>query len=292
MRAMDIRAILAGLAFAFIWSSAFTSARIIVAEAPPMLSLSLRFFISGTIGLGLALLIGQRAKLSELPWRAIIVFGLCQNAVYLGLNFIAMQTVPASLASIIASAMPLLVALIGWLLFSERLPWQGIFGLIVGFFGVALIMGARVSGGADMYGIGLCVVAALSLAIATLAVKSASSSGNLLMVVALQMFVGAMSLAVPGLLLETWDVQWSQKLTIAFVYTTIFPGLVATVIWFWLVGRIGPVKAATFHFLNPFFGILVAAILLNEGLGLYDYVGVVIITLGIWAVQTSRTAAR
>ena len=44
---MDIRAILAGLAFALIWSSAFTSARIIVADAPPILSLSLRFLISG-----------------------------------------------------------------------------------------------------------------------------------------------------------------------------------------------------------------------------------------------------
>ena len=42
---MDIRAILAGLAFALIWSSAFTSARIIVADAPPILSLSLRFLM-------------------------------------------------------------------------------------------------------------------------------------------------------------------------------------------------------------------------------------------------------
>ncbi|MCU0912377.1 MAG: EamA/RhaT family transporter, partial [Rhodobacteraceae bacterium] len=33
---MDIRAILMGLAFAFMWSSAFTSARIIVAAAPPV----------------------------------------------------------------------------------------------------------------------------------------------------------------------------------------------------------------------------------------------------------------
>ncbi|MEM9240962.1 MAG: EamA/RhaT family transporter, partial [Pseudomonadota bacterium] len=33
---MDIRAILMGLAFAFMWSSAFTSARVIVAAAPPI----------------------------------------------------------------------------------------------------------------------------------------------------------------------------------------------------------------------------------------------------------------
>ena len=56
---MDIRAILAGLAFALIWSSAFSSARIIVADAPPILSLSLRFLISGVIGIAIARFLGQ-----------------------------------------------------------------------------------------------------------------------------------------------------------------------------------------------------------------------------------------
>ncbi len=289
---MDIRAIMAGLAFALIWSSAFTSARIIVAEAPPMLSLALRFLISGMIGVALAFAMGQRIRLTAGQWRSILIFGLCQNAIYLGLNFIAMQTVEASLASIIASSMPLLVALIGWLVLSQRLQIQGVAGLCVGFIGVAIIMGARVSGGADLYGIGLCAVAALSLAVATLTVKGASSSGNLLMVVGLQMLVGAAALAIPGVLLETWQVTWTPRLTAAFAYTTIFPGLVATVLWFWLVARIGAVKAATFHFLNPFFGVLVAAVLLGEGLGIFDYIGVVVITLGIWAVQTSRNVAQ
>ena len=99
---MDIRGILAGLAFALIWSSAFTSARIIVADAPPILSLSLRFLISGLIGIALARFLGQTWRLTPGQWRATLVFGLCQNALYLGLNFVAMQTVEASLASIIA----------------------------------------------------------------------------------------------------------------------------------------------------------------------------------------------
>lgn len=47
---MDGRAVFLGLAFALMWSSAFTSARIIVAYAPPLYSLSARFLISGLIG--------------------------------------------------------------------------------------------------------------------------------------------------------------------------------------------------------------------------------------------------
>ena len=285
---MDIRAILAGLAFALIWSSAFTSARIIVADAPPILSLSLRFLISGLIGIALARFLGQTWRLTPGQWRATIVFGLCQNALYLGLNFVAMQTVEASLASIIASTMPLAVGLAGWVIFRERLSALGVLGLCAGAGGVALIMGARMQAGADFYGIALCFIAVASLTVATLMVRVASSGGNLLMIVGLQMLVGAGFLVIPGLMFDQPEVTWSGKLVLAFSYTVLMPGLVATFIWFWLVQRIGAVKAATFHFLNPFFGVMIAAVLLGETLSVWDIVGVVIIMVGIFSVQMAR----
>ena len=285
---MDIRAILAGLVFALIWSSAFTSARVIVAEAPPILSLSLRFLISGVIGVGLARLLGQTWRLNRAEWQAIFIFGLCQNALYLGLNFVAMQTIEASLASIIASTMPLLVGLVGWVWFKEKLPIAGVWGLIVGAIGAALIMGVRMQGGTDFFGITLCIVGVLSITVATLSMRGVSSGGNLLMIVGLQMLVGAIILAFPGAVFEEWDVVWTPKLLLAFSYTVLMPGLLATFIWFWLVGRIGAVRAATFHFLNPFFGVLIAALFLGESLGIWDAVGVIVIMAGIFVVQTSR----
>ena len=285
---MDIRAILAGLAFALIWSSAFTSARVIVAEAPPLLSLSLRFLISGLIGVGLARLLGQTWRLNRAQWQTIFIFGLCQNALYLGLNFVAMQTIEASLASIIASTMPLLVGLVGWVWFKEKLPIVGVWGLIVGVIGAALIMGVRIQGGTDFFGIILCIVGVLSITVATLSMRGVSAGGNLLMIVGLQMLVGAIILAFPGVVFEEWEVVWTPKLLLAFSYTVLMPGLLATFIWFWLVGRIGAVRAATFHFLNPFFGVLIAAIFLGESLGIWDAVGVIVIMAGIFVVQTSR----
>ena len=287
-RLMDVRAIFAGLAFALIWSSAFTSARIIVADAPPMLALSLRFMISGLIGVGLARSMGQSWKLTPDQWKATIVFGICQNALYLGLNFVAMQSIEASLASIIASVMPLAVGFFGWLIFGERLSRLGILGLFVGAFGVALIMGVRLQSGADLFGIILCIIAVISLTIATMTMRGASSGGNLLMIVGLQMLVGSVLLAVPGFLFEQPTVVLSLNLIIAFSYTVFMPGLVATFIWFWLVGRIGAVKAATFHFLNPFFGVAIAAIFLGESLRFSDIVGVIVIMAGILSVQLAR----
>ncbi|WGW05391.1 DMT family transporter [Tropicibacter oceani] len=289
---MDIRSLLMGLAFAAMWSSAFTSARIIVAAAPPLSALALRFLISGLLAIVIARMLGQSWRLTRAQWRATIIFGICQNALYLGLNFVAMQTVEASLAAIIASTMPLLVALAGWLFLGDRLRPLSLIGLLAGVAGVALIMGARFGGAFDPYGVALCVVGALALAVATLALRGAMTGGNLLMVVGLQMMVGSVVLWPFALGFETVQIVWSTKLVLAFLYTTVVPGLAATLVWFLLVNRIGAVRAATFHFLNPFFGVAIAAAILGETLGLLDILGVAVIAAGILAVQLSKLPAQ
>ncbi|NCQ24558.1 MAG: EamA family transporter [Rhodobacteraceae bacterium CG17_big_fil_post_rev_8_21_14_2_50_63_15] len=285
---MEIRAVLMGLAFALMWSSAFTSARIIVSAAPPLTALGLRFLISGLIGIAIALMLGQSWRLTRPQWRATIVFGICQNALYLGFNFVAMQTIEASLAAIIASTMPLLVGFFSWSFLGERLGRIGIAGLFGGLIGVTIIMGARLQGGMDLYGATLCIIGVFALAFATLAVRGAASGGNFLMVVGLQMMVGAVLVGSFGLATEPLIIEWSGLLVVAFLYTTLIPGLAATLVWFLLVERIGATRAATFHFLNPFFGVAIAALLLNEALRLWDLVGVLVIMGGILAVQLSR----
>lgn len=285
---MNIRALLLGLVFVIIWSSAFTSARIIVLYSSPLAALSIRFFISGLIGVFIALALGQSFKLTKSQWRATFVFGLCQNALYLGLNFVAMQSIEASLASIIASTMPLMVAFAGWVFVSERLSRFGIIGLVLGFVGVMIIMWARLNQGVDIFGLVLCILGALALTVATLTLKDASSGGNIMMIVGLQMLVGSAVLAIFCLLFENIHFSLNTSFVLAFAYTTIFPGLVATVVWFKLVNHIGAVKAATYHFLNPFFGVLIAWLFLNESISYMDGLGVVVITVGIYLVQNSK----
>jgi drug/metabolite transporter (DMT)-like permease len=293
---MDLRAVLMGVVFALMWSSAFTSTRMIVTEAPPLTALALRFLISGVIGVGIAAAMGAAWRLSCGQWRAVAVFGVMQNAAYLGLNFVAMQTVPASVAAIVASAMPLLVAAALWVK-GERLSSLGLAGLVAGFAGVAIIMGARVTGGIDPVGLMLCVLGVLALTVATLSVRGASGGGGaaaLLMAVGLQMLVGSamlwpLALAFEGAALPPPD-NWSIRLVLAFLYTTLVPGLAATWVWFALVGRVGATRAAAFHFINPFLGVAIAAAVLGERLGIWDVVGVAVVAAGILAVQLARPA--
>jgi drug/metabolite transporter (DMT)-like permease len=181
---MDLRALVLGLVFALIWSSAFTSARIIVEAAPPLTALSLRFFLSGLLGIAIALRAGtihaidQGAMaggpdLRHLPERIVSGSEFRCDADGRGVTGCDHRVV-----------MPLMVAAANWGLFQDKLPAMGVLGLIAGFAGVAIIMADRFGGGADLAGIAMCVLGVAALTVATLSMKSASSDGgNLLMVV-------------------------------------------------------------------------------------------------------------
>lgn len=288
---MDWRAIGLGVLFATMWSSAFTSARMIVTDAPPFLALSLRFLLSGAVALGVGAALGQSLPRAREQWRAIGVFGLCQNALYLGLFFLAMRTIGAGFASVIASALPLMVAALSWAVMGERLTPMAGAGLALGFAGVLVIMTTRIGAGADPVAIGICLIGVLALSIATLSVRGASASGDLWMAVGLQMLVGAAALFPVALIFETWTVRWTPSLIGAFAYTVLIPGVAATMIWFVLVRRIGATRAATFHFLNPFLGVAIAALVLGEPVTGRDLIGVAVIMAGILAVQLSRRPA-
>ena len=188
--------------------------------------------------------------------------------------------------------MPLLVAALGWLFRGEKVAPLGIVGLIAGMLGVALIMGTRIGGGADPVSVGLCFTGALALAVATLSMREASSGGNLLMIVGLQMLVGAGSLGVVAALFEPHHLRLSLPFVAAFAYQVLIPGLLGTMLWFVLVRRVGAVRASAYHFLNPFFGVAIAAALLGEKVRLLDGVGVAVAMGGILAVQLSRQRSK
>lgn len=286
---IDWLAIAMGVAFALMWSSAFSSARIALQSAPPVWMLVARFALAGAISVSVAWLLGQRLPIARAHWWRIAILGVCQNSLYLGLYFMAMVTVPAGIAAIIASCMPLLVAVGGAWLFRERLPGRAVLGLAIGFAGVAWIMAGRMGGDLDAHGLALCVVGVAALSVATLMVRHAEFGSGLLMVVGLQMLIGGLALLPFAIVLEPHPVvAWRASLLLAFAYMTLVPGIMATVLWFALVRRIGAPRASAFHFLNPVFGVAVASVLLGEALGIGEVGAVLVVTVGIALVQWPR----
>ena len=98
--------------------------------------------------------------------------------------------------------------------------------------------------------------------------------------------------AAAGLVFDPYVITVVVASAVFGIFVGAIPGLTATMVWFALVGRVGAIRASTFHFLNPFFGVVIAAVLLGERVSLTDIIGVLIAMAGILAVQMARQATR
>ncbi|HET8727833.1 MAG TPA: DMT family transporter [Alphaproteobacteria bacterium] len=277
-----------GISFAFIWSSAFTAAKFALQSSPPMLLLASRFLISGILAMAIAAILGQKLPRRTGQWMRIGILGVCQNTLYLGLMFVAMTGISAGLASIIGSSLPLVMAVLAPLVLRERVGGLKIVGLVVGFAGVVYIMQSRMTGslGEDPVGILLAFLGVMGLATGTALVKKGDFGTGLLMVVGLQMLVGSLTLMPFALWFDDpGDVSLNPGFLVAFAYIVLFPGIIATLLWFMLLERGSATDAAAYHFLNPVFGVAIAWAVLAEPAGWHDAIGVVLVAAGILVVN-------
>ena len=286
---MELKHILLGVGFAFIWASAFPSAKIAVEFWPPFLFLFFRFSLAGLFSIILGAYLGQSFKFDRRSLLLIVVFGLIQNGLYLGLIFLALTKIDANVSVIIASILPLTVAFFSWILFKNKMSLVGLCGLVVGLFGVLLIMLQRVERDYEVLGITLCLLGLLATTFSTLLITKVNiNKNNILIVVGFQMLAGSLFLLPLSYFFEVWTVSFSMTFLFVFLYIAAFPGIIGPVIWFYLQKEIGAVKYSSFHFLVPFFGIGISYFLLGETLSLTDMIGVLVIILGLYLVNRHK----
>ena len=286
---MNLKSLLMGLTFILFWSSAFTSAKILVSNSPPLLVLGIRFLLTGAIGILINNIFFGKVNLNNNDWKFIFLFGICQNTLYLGLNFLAMNKIDAYLAVIVASLLPIFVAIISYFLKKDKINFLSIIGIIVGFFGCSTILAPKITVNLNLYGLSLCLIAVIALAMATLIIKDGfSKKEQLLPFVSIQMIVGGLPLLLVSFLFEEWIINFSNSFIIAFIYTCFFPGLIATMIWFNLVKRIGVIMASSFHFLTPPTGVIIAYIVLNERISISDIIGIIFITIALTTIHQAK----
>ena len=280
-----------GVGFAFIWSSAFTSAKLALEYAPPLLMLSGRFLVAGIIAVSIAVMLGDHLPRGRDRWLRIIILGICQNALYLGLMFVAMTSIEAGLAAIIGSALPLVVAALAPAFLHERIGPIKMLGLALGFVGVIWVMQNHLGDTPDgslgtVAGIVFAALGTIALGVGTVVVKHGNFGTGIMMVVGLQMLVGSLVLAPLGLALESvsdFNITW--PFLAAITYIIIGPSLIATWLWFSLLQRTSATEAGAYHFLNPVFGVAVAWLVLTERFGWSDWIGIGLVAVGILVVN-------
>ena len=158
--------------FCLLWSSAFSVAKLAIADCPPLLLLTGRFLAAGLLMLAVAAVQRVPWTLSRRDVALFAVLGIANQAVYLGLGYVGLRDISSGLSVLIISANPVLTAVLAVLVLGERMTWGKTLGLLLGIGGVAFIVESRLSAGIDqLQGILLTIAALLSLVGGTIVFK-------------------------------------------------------------------------------------------------------------------------
>ena len=278
--------------FCLLWSFAFVASKIGVTDCPPLILLTARFSLAGILILGISALRGEALSLS---WRDACVFailGIANNALYLGLSYIGLQSVSAGLAGLIVSTNPVFTAVLAALLLKEALTWRKIVGLLLGVTGVSFIVWHRMSVGTDSWhGILFMLASLASIVVGTILFKLLTPKGSLWIGNGIQnLTAGIVLLPIAFTLSSVSDIVPSLRLLGAFAFLVLGGSILAYLLWFHLLKVCGATAASAYHFLMPPLGMLFAWIILSEHVEFRDLLGIVPVALGIYLVTRQSVA--
>jgi drug/metabolite transporter (DMT)-like permease len=270
------------LLFCFAWASGFTAAKLAQPTSPPALFGGIRFLITGALLLGYAAWRGELR--GRIPWGALFVLGVFNQAGYQGLAWQGMGTVSAGLTTIIVSLNPILIAAIAAPLLGEKLHWRKVLGLLLGFGGAVFVVRHRIAGGhEDPMGLLLIGGSLLSVVIGTLAFKMLAPAVTLAVAVGAQATAAGTVLLVLGLGFEDRHAMVvGPQFWLVMVWCIVVMSVGALLLWFWLLRRGSASNASALHFLIPPMGLAMSWAILGEQISAFDLIGIIPVGLGIW----------
>ncbi|WBU30689.1 DMT family transporter [Rhodopseudomonas palustris] len=280
--------------FCALWSFAFVAGKVGVSDCPPLILLAARFSLAGILILGISAL--RREPWTLRPRDVVIcaLLGLANNALYLGLGYVGLQTVSAGIGGLIVSANPVFTAVAAALLLHEALTWRKIAGLVLGVAGVAFIVWHRVAIGAEAWtGLGFTLASLASIVAGTILFKRLAPHGSLWIGNGIQNLAAGLALTPLAMSLSSVsDIVPSWRLAGAFAFLVLGGSIVAYWLWFRLLTLYGATAASAWHFVMPPLAMLFAWLVLGESIDGRDLLGVIPVAIGIYLVtRPARTAA-
>lgn len=278
--------------FCLLWSYAFVAGKIGVTHCPPLILLAARFSLAGVLILGATLI---RGEVWSLTWRDAAVFavlGIANNALYLGLGYIGLQSVSAGLGGLIVSANPVFTAGLAALLLGEGMTWRKASGLLLGVVGVTAIVWHRLAIGTDsLHGILFTLVSLASLVAGTILFKLLAPKGSLWIGNGVQNLAAGIVLAPIALTFaDVHAIDVTPGLIGAFAFLVLGGSILAYWLWFYLLKACGATAASAYHFLMPPLGMLFAFLVLGEHVEARDLFGIIPVALGIYLVTRPANA--
>ncbi|NDK37007.1 EamA family transporter [Rhodovulum sulfidophilum] len=272
--------------FSLIWSSAFIAGSVAIKDFDPFTLLVLRFALSALVLLPFGW-VGHSLFDVEVV-RHGLMLGLLNNAVYLGLSFSALRLIRPEVVIVIISSAPFVATFAATRLGLEPLSKRIIGGIMLGFVGVLVISGIATSEPPNIWGLFLATFGMLAFVAGTIIFRKKSSGLPILQTNFWQSVAGAVALlplaAVSG---HPIGAPSGQAL-FALLYLVFVVTIGGMALWLLLIRTSGASSASSYHLLNPFFGVLLAHLVLGESVRTTDFIGAVLIGIGLILTTAKR----
>ena len=280
----------AGIVFAFLWASAATATKIGLSVAQPLIIALMRFGVAASIMLLIAHgILGQRLP-SGREWKGLLVYGLLNITLYLGLYVVAMQQITAGIGALSIAANPVFISFLSVFFLRKRLKPAVILAIVICTAGVVcaawpLFAQAVVSVQ------GLLLLFGSMLFYSAGAIYFSSSAWN-----GLSLFViNGWQTLIGGLLLLPFALysyqpslnHFNANFWLSVLWLAIPVSIVAVLLWLWLL-QTDTIKAGLWLYLCPVFGFVQAAIVLGDSISIYTTIGVVLVLAGLLLAQKAN----
>jgi drug/metabolite transporter (DMT)-like permease len=273
---------IAFVALGIIWGLPYFFIKIALQEVPPLVLAFSRLLLATAILLPIA---WHRGALRSV-WShkaAILAFALVEFAIPFTVISVGEQWVSSSVTGILIAMVPLSIALIQRFFgVQESLSAWRITGLLVGFVGVAVLLGAgSIDGALGWLGVGCMMMATIGYAVGPLIIQRHLSGLDSIGPLTVSLLVATVILFVPALLELPIAVPSWQAITCIAVLGIICTA-VAMLLMFYLVQHAGAARATVITYINPAVAALLGVVVLHEHLGISGMIAFVLILLGSW----------
>jgi drug/metabolite transporter (DMT)-like permease len=276
---------------AVIWGGAFFFIGVAVRHVPPLTYVWLRLSIAALAMWAFLWFRGERLGLPPKVWGSILLLALLNNAIPFVLFGWSQTHIASGLASILNATTPIWgVVVAHFLTRDERMSPRKIAGVLLGFGGVATMIGPALLSklGSSALPQLACVAAALCYALAAVWARRFRKMGlSPMSVTTGQLSAGAlMMLPVAFIVDEPWThafpplSAWGAIVALA-LFCTAF----GYVLYFRLIDSSGATNALLVTLLVPPVAILLGALFLGETLAAQDFLGLGLIAFGLAAID-------
>ena len=263
---MNARQVAGRLFLSAVWGASFLFIRVAAPVLGPFPLMAGRVLVAAGVLWAYSRL--RRAPVSLAPWwKQLLVLGLVNAAAPFVLIAQAEIHLTASLAAILLAVQPLITTLIDSASLRERISPRRLAGLFLGVGGVVVLMGWSpiAIDRAFLLSVAAMLGGAVCYAIGAIYAKRRLSAVPVPTLALGQQLGAAVWLAGPALwTLPRATATWPAIASL--LALALFSTAVAYLVFFRLLGEVGPVKASTITYVIPVFGVAWGAMFLGESL--------------------------